>query len=47
MAHVRDHYYTSHPTLNPYSIVPKRAAPGTVEALDAPHNRAERADSNA
>jgi len=33
--HIKHHYYTSHPELNPGRIVPK----GPVLALDAPHER--------
>jgi putative glutathione S-transferase len=33
--HIKQHYYRSHPTINPNGIVPL----GPVQALDAPHGR--------
>lgn len=36
MAHIKDHYYGSHETVNPSGIVPA----GPVLDLDTPHNRA-------
>ena len=36
LSHVKEHYYTSHPKLNPTRIIPK----GPVIDLDAPHDRA-------
>ena len=37
MDHIKMHYYTAHPSLNPYSIIPK--GPNVLEDLDKPHNR--------
>ncbi len=34
-AHIKDHYYQSHTTVNPTQIVPK----GPIQDLNAPHNR--------
>jgi len=33
--HIKTHYFSSHPTLNPYAVVPK----GAKMDMDAPHNR--------
>jgi len=33
--HIKQHYYGSHPTINPNRIVPL----GPILALDAPHGR--------
>eukprot|EP00470_Lotharella_oceanica_P015796 CAMPEP_0170179618 /NCGR_PEP_ID=MMETSP0040_2-20121228/18579_1 /TAXON_ID=641309 /ORGANISM="Lotharella oceanica, Strain CCMP622" /LENGTH=366 /DNA_ID=CAMNT_0010423835 /DNA_START=51 /DNA_END=1151 /DNA_ORIENTATION=+ len=38
MDHIKKHYYTSHPILNHYAIVP--AGPNVIEDLKKPHNRA-------
>ncbi|KAJ8600242.1 hypothetical protein CTAYLR_001986 [Chrysophaeum taylorii] len=38
MDHIKTHYFTSHPTLNHYAVVP--VGPGFVEDLKLPHNRA-------
>ena len=35
MSHIKNHYYRSHPTVNPYGIVPVTAP----QHLDAPHGR--------
>ena len=37
MDHIKTHYYTSHPTLNFYGIIPK--GPNTVKKLLQPHDR--------
>jgi len=37
MYHIKTHYFTSHPTLNHYAIVPKGS--NTLEILSMPHNR--------
>lgn len=37
MDHIKTHYFTSHPTLNHYAIVP--AGPGVIEDLQKPHGR--------
>jgi len=37
MRHIKAHYYTSHPTLNPYAVVP--AGPNVIEDLKLPHDR--------
>jgi putative glutathione S-transferase len=34
--HIKGHYYTSHPTINPTRIVPS----GALLDFDAPHGRA-------
>ncbi|CAM9649378.1 unnamed protein product [Chrysoparadoxa australica] len=39
MAHIKNHYFTSHPELNILSIVP--GGPGALEDLLLPHNRAK------
>ena len=31
MAHIKNHYYTSHPSLNPYGVVP--IGPGVLQSL--------------
>lgn len=36
--HIKTHYYTSHPNVNPYGIVPK----GPIIDFDQPHNRGEK-----
>jgi len=33
MDHIKTHYYTSHPTFNPYAIIPK--GPGIIELLNS------------
>jgi len=38
MPHIKTHYFTSHPTLNYYAIIPH--GPGVVEDLKLPHDRA-------
>jgi putative glutathione S-transferase len=35
MAHIKTHYFTSHPVLNPHAIVPM----GPETDLEAPHGR--------
>ena len=35
MKHIKTHYYTSHPTLNTYGIIPASDGPD----LTAPHGR--------
>jgi len=37
MDHIKMHYFTAHPSLNPYSIIPK--GPNVLEDLSKPHNR--------
>lgn len=37
MLHIKEHYYRSHPTINPNGIVPA----GPILNLDEPHNRAK------
>ncbi|WP_459176840.1 glutathione S-transferase family protein [Ewingella americana] len=37
-AHIRNHYYRSHATINPYGII----SAGPVQDLDSPHNRETR-----
>jgi putative glutathione S-transferase len=37
MDHIKHHYYTSHPALNVFSIVPR--GPNVVEELLRPHQR--------
>ena len=37
MQHIKDHYYRSHPTINPNGIVPV----GPSQNLDEPHDRAK------
>jgi len=37
MSHIKNHYFTSHPSLNCYSIVP--TGPGVMKDLEAPHHR--------
>jgi len=39
MEHIKTHYYTAHPVLNPYSIIPK--GPDVIADLKLPHNRAQ------
>jgi len=36
MQHIKNHYYTSHPTLNTYAVVPK----GNPDDFSTPHDRA-------
>ena len=43
MDHIKTHYYTSHPSLNTYAIIPR--GPGFVAELEKPHDRARFADS--
>lgn len=38
MDHIKNHYFTSHPTLNTYSIVP--VGPGVIDDMQLPHDRA-------
>lgn len=38
MTHIKTHYYTSHPKLNYYAIVPQ--GPDFMRSLEGPHNRA-------
>ncbi len=38
LAHIKTHYYTSHPDVNPHGIVPK----GPIIDFDQPHNRGEK-----
>eukprot|EP00467_Chlorarachnion_reptans_P015497 CAMPEP_0114504250 /NCGR_PEP_ID=MMETSP0109-20121206/10105_1 /TAXON_ID=29199 /ORGANISM="Chlorarachnion reptans, Strain CCCM449" /LENGTH=395 /DNA_ID=CAMNT_0001682381 /DNA_START=56 /DNA_END=1243 /DNA_ORIENTATION=+ len=38
MDHIKRHYYTSHPTLNSYAVVP--TGPQVLKDLTAPHDRA-------
>mmetsp|Transcript_14621 Transcript_14621/g.31327 ORF Transcript_14621/g.31327 Transcript_14621/m.31327 type:complete len:413 (+) Transcript_14621:2-1240(+) len=40
MAHIKQHYFTSHAELNTYAIIPK--GPGVIEDLKLPHDRAQR-----
>jgi len=37
MDHIKTHYYTSHPTLNHYAVIP--AGPGVIEDYKQPHDR--------
>jgi glutathionyl-hydroquinone reductase len=37
MEHIKTHYFTSHPHLNQFSIIPKGRS--FCEILDQPHNR--------
>ena len=37
MDHIKMHYFTSHPVLNPYSIIPK--GPSSINNFLLPHNR--------
>jgi len=37
MNHIKTHYFTSHPTLNTYAIIPK--GPNFLGLLEQPHNR--------
>jgi len=37
MRHIKTHYFTSHPTLNYYAVIP--AGPSVIEDLKMPHNR--------
>jgi len=37
MDHIKTHYYTSHPTLNHYAVIP--AGPAVVDDLSKPHDR--------
>ena len=37
MDHIKMHYFTAHPTLNPYSVIPK--GPNVLGDLEKPHNR--------
>ena len=39
MEQIKTHYYTSHPTLNHYSVIPR--GNDFVKLLEEPHNRAE------
>lgn len=39
MNHIKTHYFTSHPSLNPYAIIP--TGPGVEAELAKPHNRNE------
>lgn len=38
MEHIKVHYFTSHPTLNHYAIIP--AGPNVIEDFEKPHDRA-------
>lgn len=38
LEHIKTHYYTSHPNVNPYGIVPQ----GPIIDFDQPHNRGEK-----
>jgi len=40
MTHIKTHYFTSHPHLNPFAIIP--AGPGVIEDFKAPHDRASK-----
>ena len=37
MEHIKMHYFTSHPILNPYSVIPK--GPNAIDNFLLPHNR--------
>lgn len=37
MEHIKTHYFTSHPSLNIYAVIP--AGPNVVEKLREPHDR--------
>ena len=37
MEHIKSHYHRSHPSINPFGIVP--AGPSVLESLKLPHNR--------
>ena len=37
MDHIKTHYYSSHPHLNPFAIIP--TGPGVIEDLKVPHGR--------
>ena len=37
MEQIKMHYFTSHPHLNKFSIIPR--GPNMVKLLEAPHNR--------
>ena len=37
MSHIKTHYFSSHPQLNPFAIVP--AGPGVIADLQLPHDR--------
>lgn len=37
MNHIKTHYFTSHPTLNAYAIIPK--GPNVLAQMELPHNR--------
>lgn len=39
MDHIKTHYYTSHPTLNHYAVIP--AGPQVIKDLEQPHNRVD------
>ena len=39
MEHIKTHYFTSHPSLNTFAIIPK--GPNVLEDLMLPHNRGE------
>mmetsp|Transcript_16649 Transcript_16649/g.50442 ORF Transcript_16649/g.50442 Transcript_16649/m.50442 type:complete len:350 (+) Transcript_16649:198-1247(+) len=40
MDHIKTHYFTSHPTLNYYAIIP--AGPNVIDDLSKPHDRASK-----
>jgi glutathionyl-hydroquinone reductase len=40
MDHIKTHYFTSHPVLNAYAIIPK--GPNVVKDLELPHDRQEK-----
>ena len=40
MDHIKTHYFTSHPTLNLYAVIP--AGPDVLADLRRPHHRPER-----
>lgn len=44
MKHIKTHYYTSHPVLNTYAIIPK--GPNFVQKLEEPHLRNKKFDEN-
>lgn len=44
MDQIKQHYYTSHPSLNKFSIIPRGA--NTVKLLELPHDRAALSNSN-
>lgn len=45
MNHIKRHYFASHPTLNPYAIVPR--GPNFLADLEKPHNRNRQSDRKA